>query len=367
MPEAHINPTHRESYSPLTVGLGLVALGLSVRHVLRRSPAQLRGKVVLISGGSRGLGIALAQELLDEGCEVAITSRSEQELEAAKQQLMASRKEADQAKIATFRCDLTDTESIRALEADVTRHFGRIDILINDAGSIEVANVNALEIDDFEKAMKLMFFGHLHLTWAVLPQMSARKSGQVVNISSIGGRVSVPRLMPYCAAKFALTGFSEGLSVELRRKGINVLTVIPGLMRTGSHLQAEFKGDSAKEFDWFALGASSPFLADSAESAAKKIVAAMREGKDELVVGAPAKALSLIHGIAPSLVRTILTVADQVLPSPSSSKKISTGKDELPGKGWLFEAATALGRTAAAQFNQWSERKNERAAALHSA
>jgi short-subunit dehydrogenase len=335
------------------MGLGAAAIGYGLGQVFLPPSEELNGKVALISGGSRGLGLALAERLLSLGCHVALAARSQEELGRAAAHLAKSPARKARGTVATYTFDLTNPESIKTMQASVMSRFDRIDILVNNAGIIEVGTVESVQISDFERAMQIMFWGHLHMTWSILPQMAQRQSGNIVNISSIGGRVSVPRLLPYCAAKFALTGFSEGLSVELRSKNIKVLTVIPGLMRTGSHRNATFKGNAAKEFEWFALGATLPGISQPVRRAAKRIVHAMRTGKDECITSLPAQILSLAHGLAPSSTRDILAFAHEfALPKPDPSKDGVSGKVAERDKGALFRAMTTLGRHAAAQFNE---------------
>ena len=120
----------------------------------------------------------------------------------------------------------------------VSRHYGHIDILVNNAGEIMVSPFENLTTADFERAMAVMFWGTLYTTLAVLPSMKARGQGRIVNVTSIGGKVSVPHLLSYSCAKAAAVAFSNGLRNEVRQFGIDVTTIIPGLMRTGSHVNA---------------------------------------------------------------------------------------------------------------------------------
>jgi short-subunit dehydrogenase len=133
---------------------------------------------------------------------------------------------------------------------------------------------------DFEQAMAVNFFGYVYPTLALLPSMRERRNGTIVNVGSIGGVVAVPHLLPYTCAKFAVSGLSEGLRAELRNNGVNVLEIVPGLMRTGSSpANAEFKGAEEREWDWFSLGDSMPMLSVDAECAARRIVSAIANGE----------------------------------------------------------------------------------------
>jgi short-subunit dehydrogenase len=192
--------------------------------------------------------------------------------------------------------------------------LGRIDILINNAGIIQVGPLESVGVGEFEDAMGTMFWGAVRTTLAVLPQMRARKQGRIVNVTSIGGKVAVPHLLPYDAAKFAATGFSEGLRAELAKDGISVTTIVPGLMRTGSHRFAMFRGDRANERRWFSAVAQLPGLAMSPERAARQIVRAARQRRAEAVLGVPAKILRLASALFPALTARALAGANRLLP-----------------------------------------------------
>ncbi len=255
----------------LLAGLGV---GLAGRALLqRRREINLQDQVVLVTGGSRGMGYLLAREFAREGCRIALLARNERELAVARERL-----EGEGAEVLALRCDVSVREQVERSVEEVTRQFGQIDILVNNAGIVQVGPVQDMTLQDFEAAMGVMFYGTLYPTLAVLPQMRQRKAGRIVNITSIGGKVSVPHLLPYNCAKFAAVGLSEGLTAELDREGIRVVTIVPGLMRTGSHLNALFKGRQGREFTWFSLGATLPFISMDAERAARQIVESTRSG-----------------------------------------------------------------------------------------
>ncbi|HKW67349.1 MAG TPA: SDR family NAD(P)-dependent oxidoreductase, partial [Terriglobales bacterium] len=267
------------------VGLGLAGWKLYQRV---RSGESVAGRVVLITGSSRGLGLALAEEFAAQGARLVICARDQRELETARVRLAARG-----ADVLAVTCDVTVQDDVQSLVNQATARFGHIDVLVNNAGVIQVGPLEAQSLTDFQEAMDVMFWGTVYPTLAVLPQMRQRRSGHVANITSIGGKVSVPHLLPYSCAKFAAVGFSEGLRAEMARHGIQVTTVVPGLMRTGSHLNAYFKGKNEDEFTWFSLGATLPVAAMSARRAARRIVAAIRRGQAELILTPQAKALAM--------------------------------------------------------------------------
>jgi NAD(P)-dependent dehydrogenase (short-subunit alcohol dehydrogenase family) len=162
---------------------------------------------------------------------------------ATKRELQRARDDIERfgAEVLTIPCDITNKQSVDDMIATVTSRFGGVDVLVNNAGVIQVGPIEVMTTEDFELAMKAHFWGPLYTTMAVLPSMRQKRSGRIVNISSIGGKVSVPHLVPYSASKFALVGFSKGLRAELMKDGIKVTTVCPGLMRTGSPRNADFQ------------------------------------------------------------------------------------------------------------------------------
>ena len=184
----------------------------------------------------------------------------------------------------TVACDVTDEATPQLLIDTAVQRYGRLDILVSNAGMIQVGPVQAAQIGHYEMALDTMALAPARLALTALPVMRRQGHGRIVTIASIGGKISVPHLLPYSTAKFAAVGFSEGLRAELGRGPVTVTTVVPGLMRTGSHLQARFTGQAAKEFTWFALGASLPLVSMDAERAARQIIAAVRQRRAEIIL-----------------------------------------------------------------------------------
>ena len=325
------------------VGVGLAGWKLYERV---RSGESMAGRVVLITGSSRGLGLALAEEFAGQGARLVICARDQRELETARARL-----ETQAAEVLALTCDVSVQDDVQSLINQATARFGHIDVLVNNAGVIQVGPLEAQSLTDFQEAMDVMFWGTVYPTLAVLPQMKQRGSGHIANITSIGGKVSVPHLLPYSCAKFAAVGFSEGLRAELGRHGVKVTTVVPGLMRTGSHLNAYFKGKNEDEFTWFSLGATLPVAAMSARRAARRIVAAIRRGQAELILTPQARALATLHGVAPGITADLLGLVNHVLPQ-------AEGRDHERHLGRESETRvtrsllTALGRKAARELNQ---------------
>src|SRR4051812_26108126 len=203
---------------PLAVGAGFFFAARAA--VRRRRWMDMTGRVVLITGGSRGLGLLLARQFGRLGARVAICARDMDELDRAVTDLTAHGVE-----VLAKRCDLLAEEEVRRTVECVTDYFGRIDVLVNNAGTISVGPMETMTTDDYLESIGLHFWAPLHASLAVLPQMRARGDGRIVNISSIGGKVPAPHLLPYTAGKFALVGLSEGMRQELAKDNIFVTTV----------------------------------------------------------------------------------------------------------------------------------------------
>jgi NAD(P)-dependent dehydrogenase (short-subunit alcohol dehydrogenase family) len=269
----------------------------------------LRGRVVLITGGSRGLGLLLAREFVREGCPVVICARDEQELDRARRDL-----ERRGGVVMARRCDVADRDQVEAMVNEALARFGRIDIVVNNAAIIQVGPFESMTLADFGRAMAVDFWGPFNVIWSVIPHMRARGEGRIVNITSIGGKVAVPHLLPYDCAKSALVALSEGLHAELAKDGIRVCTVVPGLMRTGSPVNALFKGNAEREFEWFSLGDSLAVSSMSATRAARRIVNAARYGEGEVVIGWQAKTVRWVHGVFPNLFLRLARMVNRLLP-----------------------------------------------------
>jgi NAD(P)-dependent dehydrogenase (short-subunit alcohol dehydrogenase family) len=323
-----------------------VGAAVAASALLRKKDDSLQGQVVLITGGSRGLGLSLAREFAKRGCRIAICARDAGELSEARRDL-----ERRGAEVLTIQCDVGDQSQVQHMAARVLERYGRVDVLVNNAGEIQVGPVQSMTVDDFERAMQVMFWGAVYPTLALLSQFTARKGGRIVNITSIGGKVAVPHLLPYTCAKFAAVGFSEGLHAELRETGVKVVTIAPGLMRTGSYLNADFKGDAEKESAWFGISSSMPGLTISGERAARQIADATSRGTAEKVLTTPANLLVRAHGVAPGLIAEILGVVGQFLPA-GQSKTHTRGHETRSLQKPAIMALTVLGRMAAKRFLQ---------------
>ena len=300
---------------------GLALAGVLASRLLRTRYV-FTERVVAITGGSRGLGLAMARVFGAKGAKLALLARDRAELERARADL--ARRGVSQ--VLTIPCDVRDETMVQSAMAEIASHYGRLDVLVNNAGMITVGPLDTMTKDDFEDSMNLHFRAPLYTMMAArLFLRQAPGGGRIVNISSFGGKIAVPHLAPYCASKFALTGLSDAFRAELAGDGIRVTTVCPGLLRTGSHVNAFFKGNHEAEFAWFASGMGTPGSAMGAERAARQIVEACRSGRAELILTLRAKAAVLAQTLAPGVMAGVLRTVNSVLPASNRNQKRYTG------------------------------------------
>jgi NAD(P)-dependent dehydrogenase (short-subunit alcohol dehydrogenase family) len=286
---------------------GLAAAGL----LLRGSPYSFRDKAVFITGGSRGLGLRMARILAEEGARLTLVSRPEDDLQAAARELAGTGGRSPQT------CDVRDRQRVQETIDASVKLYGSIDVLINNAGVIQVGPFENMAIEDFETSMAIHAWGPLYAMLAALPHMRRQGGGRIVNVCSIGGKIALPHLMPYAVSKFALAGLSDAMRAELRRYGIVVTSVYPGLMRTGSHVHAITKGDAKRELAWFSFLATNLIFAINAGRATRQIIEACRKGSPELVITTQANLAVAAHGIVPGIVARMSAIVNRFLPQPT--------------------------------------------------
>lgn len=332
----------------LWTALGSALYAAAAAYLRAGQKFDLRGKVVLITGGSRGLGLVLAREFASRGAVVAVCARNREALANVESDF---RRQGN--KLLAVECDLTDRRQVQQMISTVERDLGPIDVLVNNAGTILVGPLENHQIEDFERAMRTNFWAAVYTTFAVLPAMRVRQSGRIVNVGSIGSKIAVPHLLAYSASKFALYGFSQGLRAEVAKDGICVTTAVPGLMRTGSPRHAETKGNHEKEYTWFMLSDSMPGLSMSAVRAAKRIVNACVAGRGEVQIGLPAKLIGKAAPLAPNIVASVLGAMNAwVLPQPADGTETKKG----------YETENTLTRSPLTALTRQAELANNQSA-----
>jgi NAD(P)-dependent dehydrogenase (short-subunit alcohol dehydrogenase family) len=326
----------------LAVGAALLARGLRSNRAIH-----FHNRSVVITGGSRGLGLLIARELGREGARLTLVARDQAELERARQDLESRGIDA-----AVVQGDIGDRAQAERLIDEVVRKHGTIDVLINNAGIIQVGPLEHMKLRDFQDAMAIHFWGPLQTILATIPVMRRRGGGRIVNISSIAGKIGVPHLVPYCASKFALTGLSDSIRGELSKDNILVTTVCPGLMRTGSPFNAWFKGRHRDEFTWFAISDSLPLATIDGTRAARQVIDACRYGDAELVITWPAKLAVIANAVLPEAVALGMSIANHLLPGPTSEAGDQARSGWQSLSEWAPSKLTTLTERAAAENNE---------------
>jgi short-subunit dehydrogenase len=296
----------------MVLGTGTFAAVMAAYNAFgKRAGYDFRDKVVLITGGSRGLGLVMARQFAAQGAKLALVARDEAELTRAADELRARG-----AAVLTQVADISVGDQAQGAVAATVAHYGRLDVLVNNAGIIQVGPLAHMQVDDFRDSMGVHFWGPLHTMLAAVPHMRAAGGGRIVNIASFGGKIAVPQLAPYSASKFALVGLSSALRTELQADGILVTTVCPWLMRTGSHFNALFKGRYRTTFTEFAIADSLPGFSVNAERAARQILLACQRGRAQLIIGPQARILVGLNALFPEAVAAGLALANKLMPGP---------------------------------------------------
>jgi short-subunit dehydrogenase len=322
-----------------------------------------RNETVFITGGARGLGLIFATLYAKRGAQVAICSRTYEDLERAERRIKLA---APEASVHCYLCDVGKRDQVDETIAAIYREIGPIDILVNNAGVILSSPFERVNADDFRDSLNSNLWGMLNTSLAVLPRMIERKQGKILNITSVGGVIPVPHLLAYSTAKFGAVGFSTTAALSLRRAGVSVTTAIPSLMRTGSYLKAKFKGEYRAEMSWFSLLSTLPGITLSAERAAKRMIRACDRGQAFAVIGWPAKLARIGFALFPNLLIRLMGGVERIL--PRAGKPVDTIADGMPGlkislpgeakKGETIQAETgahpqtALGDRAARKWNE---------------
>ena len=296
---------------PTLIALGGLAWA-GARALRSRRAVSFRDRVVVVSGGSRGLGLILARQLAAEGARLALLARTADDLDRAADDLEAR----TGRRPLVVACDVSEREAVDAAVAQIADALGPPSVLIHDAGVIEVGPLQHMDEGDYREALGVHFWGAYYLTEAVLPHLPRDGSGRIGYVSSVAGRVAAPHLAPYSASKHALVGYADAVRAELAAEGVRVTTITPGLLRTGSPPNAVVKGDHEKEYAWFALADANPLVSMDAERAAAKVLDALRHGDPALTLTLSARLGAALDGLAPGVSARLAALAGRLLPDP---------------------------------------------------
>lgn len=325
-----------------------MAAGAAVRRATRPTYS-FRGRVVVITGGSRGLGLVFARRLVDEGATVALLARDRDSLIRAGEELVQRG-----GSVIAIGCDVSDPEDVERAIVTAARRHGRIDAVINNAGQILVGPVEHVTTQDLERLLAVHVLGPWHVMHAAMPWLEdAPGGGRVLNVSSIGGLMAVPHLLAYSASKHALVGLSEGMRSELAARNVWVTTACPGLMRTGSPRNARVKGHHEAEYAWFAVGDSLPLVSMNAERAAGQMIEAMRARRARIVVGLPAKAAAVTAALLPGLTAKLNELVARLLPGPNRAGGDEARRGYESESAWVPSPWTTLTQRAARRNNEF--------------
>jgi NAD(P)-dependent dehydrogenase (short-subunit alcohol dehydrogenase family) len=302
--------------------------------------------VALVTGASRGLGFLIARELAHRGYALVICARSGDGLTAAAEDLGRSG-----APVEAVEADVGVAEQARDLVTTATTRFGRLDVLVTNAGIIQVGPAEEMGADEYSEIMDATFWGTVHTTLAALP-MLRHTGGRILAVTSVGGKLPAPHLLPYTTAKHAAVGFAEGLRIETAAQGVSVTVGVPGLMRTGSTRNALFAGNREQERRWFTAGASLPIVSMNAERAAAKLVRATLRGRPEVILTPLAKLGVRAHGLAPATTLRALTLLNRLLPSPAPRGGPQPGHTTIDQQPGWFARLTRRDREAARRWHE---------------
>jgi short-subunit dehydrogenase len=230
-----------------------------------------RGKVVVVTGGSMGIGEAVARAFVRQGCRVVVSGRDPARLEAARARI------GSPERTLAIACDVRNREEVDRLLSLTVHNFGAVDIWINNAGFGLYDSVGSMDMAACRTMFDTNLFGTIDCMQAVIPVMKRRGSGMIINISSVAGHISLPYMAAYSATKFAMNALGKGAGMELRGSGVHVMTVCPGTIATA------FRENAVKGRELLRIGGGRR-RGISAERVANAVVSACRTEKREVVV-----------------------------------------------------------------------------------
>jgi NAD(P)-dependent dehydrogenase (short-subunit alcohol dehydrogenase family) len=189
---------------------------------------ELQSKVAVVTGGTQGIGFAIAKSLVGAGARVVITSRHHNQVRAAVDKL----REIAVDRVTGFVCDVRKYDQVESLIRSALEHFGSVDILVNNAGIGRFGTVAEMDPEDFRAVIETNLLGVYYCCHETIPHMKQRGGGYIINISSLAGTNAHPEMAAYNASKFGLNGFSEALMQEVRHDNIKVSYIMPGSVNT---------------------------------------------------------------------------------------------------------------------------------------
>lgn len=257
---------------------------------------------VLITGASQGIGKATALLFAQNGYDVVLAAREPDRLHRVAQEISALGREA-----LAVPCDISDLDQVNALAEKAIAGYGNIDVLVNNAGICSTGPFENTSMEDWHKIINVNLWGYIYTTYALLPQFLARGTGTIINVGSFGGKVPLPYMTAYCTSKYAVTGFTETLRLEMEPLGIQVCGVHPSATNSAFLERALFRGEDAEvnqRRQQMEQMLSSP-MASQPSDVAKAIFDMIKHPKAEVIIGTAAVATAT-HKLAPGLMNLIL-------------------------------------------------------------
>jgi len=249
-----------------------------------------KNKIILITGASSGIGKQTAIEFAKKGANLILVARRKEKLE-----LVAKELEKFKISVLVCPCDVSDKDQVKEMSKIVLEKFDSIDILVNNAGFAIYGSVSDLSIDEIESQIETNYLGMVYCIKNFLPSMLEKKSGHIVNVASVAASFGLPGIASYCASKFAMLGFSEGLKHELKNSGIGITVVSPIMVKTNFFDHPSF--DNMPKYSPTSL---------SSKSVANAILKASNSPRLEIIVPSPVRIAVWLKNTFPYLINPIL-------------------------------------------------------------
>ncbi|MUL36775.1 SDR family NAD(P)-dependent oxidoreductase [Gloeocapsopsis dulcis] len=257
---------------------------------------------VLITGASQGIGKATALLFARKGYDLVLAARQPEPLQATAEEIQKLGRQA-----IAIPTDVRDPEQIKSLASKAIEHYGTIEVLVNNAGIYISGPVEEFSLEDWHQTIDTNLWGYIHTIYALLPHFLAQGSGTIINISSIGGKVPIPYLVPYTTSKYAVTGLTEALHSELKPKGIHVGGIYPNIIKSNFLERAIFRGkdqqDAQARLDQLNQVLNTPVI-EKPEDVAEAVWKAVKDQREEILVGS-ANLSKAAYGIFPGLMQSV--------------------------------------------------------------
>jgi short-subunit dehydrogenase len=253
--------------------------------------ANFKDKIVLITGASSGIGEASAIQFAKKGSDIVLVARSMEKLQQVEKKISNFK-----TKTLVCQCDVSDKSQVKKMAQEVLEKFGRVDVLVNNAGFAIYGSISDLTTEEIESQMKTNYFGMVYCIKNFLPKMLEQKSGHIVNVASVAASFGLPGIASYCASKFAMLGFSEGLQHELKETGVGITVVSPIMVRTNF-----FDHSSFEKMPKYSPTSLSP------ETVAKTVLKAASSSRLEIIVPSIVRIAVWVKHTFPYLINPILS------------------------------------------------------------